>query len=103
MDLVTLVSLVYGLLGMGFGAILGFRSPSKRTAFPLFVALGGGMDMFLSLMAVSVLLQPVSTFAIYTARNLLIGAAVGVWVYICAAKLVKMMWGRTESRGNSGL
>ncbi len=95
-DLITIISLVYALFAVSLGLILAWRSPSKPKALPRFLALGGGISMFVSMMTASTLLKSTSAFASYTLNNLLISVVFAIVVYYSGSKLAQRIWNRKQ-------
>jgi fluoride ion exporter CrcB/FEX len=91
MTLLDLITIAYSLFAIGFGLVLVRRSQSMSRTLPPFFGIGGGMSIFTSFMASSILLKSTSGWLDYTLNNLLISVVFGVIVYYSGRMLIQRM------------
>jgi len=88
-DLITVLLLIPVIPLAVVVHILIRQGKFKPKAWPRALGIGGGVYMFVSSMATSILLRPTSEFVDYTITNLFWSLAMGIVLYFTAGMLAR--------------
>ncbi len=93
-DLITLITLGYGVISMSIGVYVFRRGGSSPKIFPKLFGVGSGLFLFASLMTASGLSRPRSDILWYTVSNLVLALCMAVVAYISGWILRRRFIGR---------
>lgn len=88
-DLITIVMLIFGLFLIAILFIFITRGKLKLEMWPRIFGIGAGIYMFISSMAFSMFLKPISEFGDYTISNVLSSLAFGIIGYFGGRIIVR--------------
>jgi hypothetical protein len=88
-DLLTVITLIYGLLFTAVGFIIYRRSQSKPKVFPRLIGIGAGLYLFVSLMTESMLERPITQIVDSLGSNIFLSLGFGIVGYISGRKLAR--------------
>lgn len=88
-DLLSIITLIYGLLFTTGGLILYRRSQSKPEVLPRLIGFGAGLYLFVSLMTGSMLERPITQIVDYLVTNTFLSLGFGLVGYISGRKLAR--------------
>ena len=86
-DLITILTIAYGILFVIVGLILFRRSRPKPKILPWLTGIGVGLYSFASLMTGSILQRPTTQIVDYTITDILLSLGFGVVGYIGGRRL----------------